>query len=1318
MSTPLARPCIVVVIVASLSCFSPSGLAADWPTFRGNNARTGAIDEALTMPLHLQWTYASPAAPKMAWSSGEGRVVEGKLLGHRVKFDDAFHPVVVGGKLFFGSTADDQLHCIDVSTGKTEWTFFTGAPIRLAPSIVDGHAFFGSDDGHVYCVRTDSGKLVWKFRAGPQEDWLLGRGEMISRWPVRTGVLVDSGIAYFGAGIFPHEDIYLYAVNASDGSLVWKQDNLSSEDAGRNDISPQGYLLASDDLLFVPSGRSLPVAFDRRTGNVVHKRSFSWRSTAGGVIGGTKALLADGQIYSGGPHHLLAMEQKKGDAGFGWFAGRQMTVIGDDAYVATGDVVARLDRMEYAVNSRVRHKLEMEIYDLTRKLRSPGDKADEYRNRIAQANAELRKIANIGVTWQQQTTDDSALLATHDHVFLGGPNKVTAYLNATGEVAWSAAVQGTASGMAVSDGQLVVSTDTGKLYGFSASPAAAEPELVTQSWGQDPYPQDELSAVYQKAAADILKTSGVNRGFCLVLDGDEGRLAFEIARQSQLDVYVVESDAEKVEAARRALSSAGVYGNRVTVHQFDAAAIPYSNYFANLIVSDRFVKSGTTGFDPARIARHLKPLGGVFCPGPSPQAGPSPQGRADIAATILAKATTGPALTSEEASVTGADDLPILTRGALPGAGSWSHQYGNAGNTAISDDKRVKGGLGVLWYGDPGIGEMVNRHDGAVGPLATGGRLFVQGETTIRAYDSYNGLFLWNHDNPDGIRIGVFQNVSPGNLAATEDRLFHFVGKQCYELDAVTGQTVRVHALPEQKNDGKHQWGYVAIHDDILFGTATVMENIDARERRRGRKTNDATDGIFAIDLSTGKHLWMYQGQSISHRTIAMGPGKVFFIDSTVTSEQRAEILRQDKSDLEGLTGKEREIAEDRLKKADLRRAVGMNARTGETLWSSPVDVTDCSEIGIGGGMLTLMYQNDTLILGGANANGHYWRQFVAGEFSRRRLVALSATDGYKIWAKDANYRHRPIIIGDKVLAEPWIFDLTTGNQQTRVHPITGEDVPWSMMRTGHHCGMLTGADSGMIMFRSGFTGFMDLEQDAGVRHFAGHRLGCWINAIPANGVVMIPEASAGCVCLFSIASTVVLEPREARRPWSIYSAVGTQTPVQHMAINLGAPGDRKDADGTVWLSYPRYRAYQETSLDVKLDFKPRFAAGGGYRSVNEDSVKLAGPQEPWLYTSWAEGLTEMTLPLLGKDDAPAEFSVQLHFADNRTDEHASTQFDVKLNGKTVLTDVTPATATQKSDAGYLREISNVSVSDVLKVELVAKQGAPLLNAIKVVRIN
>ena len=1007
---------------------------------------------------------------------------------------------------------------------------------------------------------------MWQFRAGPDEDWLLARGKMISRWPVRSGVLVEDGVAYFGAGIFPHEDVQMYAVNAVDGTVIWKQNNFSARDAGRDDLSPQGYFLASDDLLFVPSGRSLPAAIDRNTGKLVHKRSFSWRTTAGGVVGGTQALLANGQIYSNGPHHLLAMDQKTGDVGFGWFAGRQMVVAGNDAFVATGTVVARLDHMKYAVNSRRRHKLEMEVYDLTRRLRKPGNNETEYRERLQAANAELLEIADIGVTWQQNSPADAALLATDDLVILGGLDSVTAWSRESGDRVWSTQVEGNARGLAAADGHLFVSTDRGKIYCFAPAELGLTQQSPQGELIQNPFPEDEFSAIYRQTAEQILRNTGITRGYCLVVDGENGRLAFELARQSQLEIYVVESDAEKVASARASLATTDLYGSRITVHHFDANAIPYSNYFANLIVSDRFIIQGELGVDLAKVSRHLKPTGGVLA------LGSSASDAAKQALFRISSVVDEQGLTAEEVTLAAHGSYAILTRGSLPGAGNWSHQYGNPANTAVSNDFRINGGLGVLWYGDPGPGEMVNRHDGAVGPLATNGRLFVQGETTIRAYDAYNGQFLWNYNNPEGIRTGVYKNVSPGNLAASDDQLFHFVGRECFELDAATGETIRVHRLPAETDDGKHEWAYVVVQDDMLFGTATVLEDIDSRERRRGRKTNDATDAIFAIDLTTGQHLWTYQGQSISHRTIAVGPEQVYFIDSSVTSLQRATILAEDKSDLEFLSGKQREIAEDRLKKADIRRAIAIDSRTGEKTWEKPVDVTDCSEIGIGGGMLTLMYQNDMLILCGANANGHYWKQFVAGEFSRRRLVALRAKDGYELWTKDANYRHRPIIIGDRVLAEPWMYDLATGEQLTRSHPLTGEQVPWSMMRTGHHCGMLTGADSGMIMFRSGFTGFMDLKQDAGVRHFAGHRLGCWINAIPANGLVMIPEASVGCVCQFSIASTVVLEPREARRPWAIYSSVGAKTPVKHMAINLGAPGDRKDAYGTVWLSLSSLR--------------------------------------------------------------------------------------------------------------------------------------------------
>src|SRR5439155_26148034 len=111
---------------------------------------------------------------------------------------------------------------------------------------------------------------------------------MISRSPVRTGVLVDGGTASFGAGIFPHENVFLYAVEAATGKVVWKNDAISQDDAGRNELSPRGYLLATKEILFVPSGRALSVAFHRATGEQLKRTAGTWRG-----IGGTQAMLAD-----------------------------------------------------------------------------------------------------------------------------------------------------------------------------------------------------------------------------------------------------------------------------------------------------------------------------------------------------------------------------------------------------------------------------------------------------------------------------------------------------------------------------------------------------------------------------------------------------------------------------------------------------------------------------------------------------------------------------------------------------------------------------------------------------------------------------------------------------------------------------------------------------------------------------------------------------------------------------------------------------------------------------------------------------------------
>ncbi|MCU0981926.1 MAG: hypothetical protein MUF25_22465, partial [Pirellulaceae bacterium] len=53
-----------------------------------------------------------------------------------------------------------------------------------------------------------------------------------------------------------------------------------------------------------------------------------------------------------------------------------------------------------------------------------------------------------------------------------------------------------------------------------------------------------------------------------------------------------------------------------------------------------------------------------------------------------------------QAKLSAAEGALILSReGPLPGAGQWTHAYGDVANTVKSNDRRVKLPLGLQWFG-------------------------------------------------------------------------------------------------------------------------------------------------------------------------------------------------------------------------------------------------------------------------------------------------------------------------------------------------------------------------------------------------------------------------------------------------------------------------------------------------------------------------------------------------------------------------------------------------------------------------------------------
>ncbi|MGI9473739.1 MAG: PQQ-binding-like beta-propeller repeat protein, partial [Rubripirellula sp.] len=922
--------------------------------------------------------------------------------------------------------------------------------------------------------------------------------------------------------------------------------------------------------------------------------------------------------------------------------------------------------------------------------------------KLAEAKQKMKEFAEIGILWEYPSDFDDVLIATSNLVIAGGLNQLIALDRKTGEKLWERDVKGNVRGLAVDEGIMTVSTDEGQIYAFADSSVNVKPNEA-KSWPkafERPYAKDARAQEYADAASAILERSGQTNGYCLVIGSEQGQLAYELAQQSDLTIIGVEPDSEKASASRAKLERAGLHGTRITIVEAPLDHIPFSNYFANLIVSDSLMQTGQLPCAPDEVSRFLKPCGGVAILGGT---NISPDGNDAIVSWLTEL------FHQDEGELVNASPWHHLKRGKLPGAGDWSHQYGNVANTSYTDDHRIRDGLGVLWYGDPGPSAMLNRHEAAGAPLSTNGRMFIQGTDKIMAYDAYNGSFLWEYANPGAIRTGVFNNRETHNLAASDDHLYAAVNNTCAAIEAQTGKVVAEYTTPESSDGVERAWAYLAYDKGQLFGTSTIREELEARMRRRGLTVKSQTDAIFAVDVETGERMWTYRGDNILHTTIAVGPEHVYFIDSSISPEERQQLYLQDKGELNKLTGEAAKKAEEEMKKLDLRLAVAIDRRTGEKLWSEPVNVTDTTNVSAGGGSLTLMYADGHVVLCGANANGHYWKQFLSGEFDQRKLVVLDAANGSELWAKNANYMNRPAVIGNEVFAEPWAFDLHTGEAKTRPHPLTGEDTQWRFSRPGHHCGVIT-ATPNMMFFRSGFIGYYDLYHDSGTRHFSGQRLGCWINAIPGNGLVMIPEASAGCVCQFSIASTVVMEPKTENKSWGIFSAVGPTTPVKRMGINFGAPGDRKDESGLEWFGYPRPSA--RGRLEFVFDLKHQLQQGGGWYSKNAEAIDLGATKTPWLYTSGASGLKRIEIPLLGDGDDAAEYTVKIYYAP--LESHPGKPFDLSLQGEAVEKGI-DFTANRSAT---IREYNHIPVEDSLIVELKPQDSEELatLAAIEVIR--
>ena len=319
------------------------------------------------------------------------------------------------------------------------------------------------------------------------------------------------------------------------------------------------------------------------------------------------------------------------------------------------------------------------------------------------------------------------------------------------------------------------------------------------------------------------------KGYCLDYGCGDGKLAYELVRQSDLVILAIEDTQAEVDAARAFLTARGVYGSRVTVVlASNLADTPALEDTYNLVVSQQQIANSTS--------------------------------------YNTLKTNTSDYAIQEHGMIAGKDSTIIRGefKAAKGGIDVWKNQYGNTDNSGSNEDelgnKSSFNDFELKWIGRPGAEIVIDRMVRAPSPLSAGGVFYCQGMGRILALDAHNGSVLWTRDIRDVRRLNMIRDSS--NMTATDDGLLMAVKDECWQLDKYTGKRSAVSVIDGPRNDFEYYWGFVANEGGHLLGSAVKKGSFykdywgqtywyDAQSG--GETYQVCSDNLFAMNPTNGQ---------------------------------------------------------------------------------------------------------------------------------------------------------------------------------------------------------------------------------------------------------------------------------------------------------------------------------------------------------------------------------------------------------------------------------------------------------------------------------
>lgn len=433
----------------------------------------------------------------------------------------------------------------------------------------------------------------------------------------------------------------------------------------------------------------------------------------------------------------------------------------------------------------------------------------------------------------------------------------------------------------------------------------------------------------------------------------------------------------------------------------------------------------------------------------------------------------------------------------LKGAGQWTHQNGNAANTLCSDDALVQGKLSMHWFRDVEF-EIANRHGQGPAPLVAQGVMVVGGVHGVCAVDAFNGRLMWKHEVPnwladyDGIHHDVGIGDTGGPMCLGQDSVFLRTGEQALRISLQTGEVLARWSTPVEVSAKDRRWGFIAHENGLVIGS---VENSAHRVSPRYQHSQLRTESVllFALDAKTGVLKWKYQPKgSIRHNAIAIAAGRVFLVDRPLVKEDLV------------LQARRNGVAAARMSANALPAGelMALDVASGRLLWSQKEDVW--------GTQLSASAAHGVLLMNYKAVRHNF---FELPSEAGGRLAAFDLNTGKRRWDQVAEYQTRPLINDRSIYAQGGAWDLLSGS------PLNFE------LKRSYGCGQISGSRH-LMLFRSATLGYVDLSRQAGTENYGGIRPSCWINAIPAEGMVLVPDGSSKCQCSYQMKAWFALQGR------------------------------------------------------------------------------------------------------------------------------------------------------------------------------------------------